>query len=767
MVDRAEITSGNIQVSNTQKLLTTLISAMRTERDGQHRLDRMVDIVADSMNVDVCSIYLHVDFNTLELCATRGLRSAAIHKTRLKIGEGLVGQVAETAMPVNTARAPEEPNFSYRVETGEERYSSFLGVPIMRPGQTLGVIVVQTRESRSFDDSEVITLEVVATVIAEMRETGIITGEGKALSAPHTLPVTYSGIIAHEGLAEGRVLLHEPHVIITRLVAEDPASELDRLELALQKLRGNVDEILDAEHVTVAMNSEQREVIEIYRMIANSSGWVNRVKADIHAGLSAEAAVDKEQSEVRAKMEASPDAYLRDRLHDLDDLFHRLLRILTGQGRKHEDRLPDDPVLVARNIGPGELLEYGRTLRGIILEEGSIGSHATIVARALAIPLMIHAKGVIAEALDGDSILLDCKQGLAHVRPSESVAAAFRNTLEVAANVAARYTQIRDLPALTRDGVEIRLYINAGLLADLPNLEPSGADGVGLFRTELRFLAANKIPTRRELAEQYSQVLDSAKGRRVVFRTIDIGSDKVVPYLKREDEPNPALGWRAIRICLDKPGILKMQMQSLVRGAKGRPLCVMFPMVAGFGEFKQARSIALGQIERERRMGHVVPEKVEIGAMLETPSLAFAPDGFYELADFVSIGGNDLKQFFFAADRQNERVRSRYNSFYLSYLELIRYITTRCHAIGTPVSYCGEDAGQPRVAACLAAMGVHAFSLRSASLGKVKYLLRQVNLREIAEAIEQARASGEITFEKGIDQFTGVLDPSPEAGPAD
>ncbi len=738
----------DVEISS-QELLLRLNDALASEGDGQQRLNQIAEIVSQSMGVDVCSIYLHRDPKTLELCATKGLNPEAVHVTRLRVNEGLVGRVSRLSEPVNSPDAPSEKGFRYMAETGEERYSSFLGVPIQRLGQTLGVLVVQTKDARKFHLSEVNTLAVVATVLAEMRETGIITGEGKALSALHTQPASYKGFVAHEGFAEGKVLLHEPRVVITNPVTDNPKKELKRLNGAIEELRGTVDYLLDSQ-TQHSISLEQREVLETYRMFANSSGWLTRMEGNIATGLSAEASVEKEQSEARARMEKSTDPYLKDRFHDLDDLFNRLLRILTGQGRHLKDDIPDNPILIARNIGPGELLEYGRNLEGIVLEEGSVGSHATIIARAMAIPLVIHVKGITTEALNDDVIFIDGENQSVHLRPDEFVAASIHNRIEMAETVRATYAKIRQLPARTLDGTNVRLYINAGLMAELPNLERSGAEGVGLFRTELRFLDTNRIPSREELANQYSTVLDSAKGKRVVFRTVDIGSDKMVPYLKREEEPNPAMGWRAIRISLDKPGLLQMQIQALIQGANGRPLNIMFPMVSSLEEFTQAKELCVRQISRLKRLGKVIPEHIEIGAMLETPSLAFAPNYFYQSADFLSIGGNDLKQFFFAADRQNERVRSRYHALHLSYLKFIEYICSRCNENNTKISYCGEDAGRPDIAICLAAMGVTSFSLRSASLGKVKHYLRQVDLKEIKSQINKAYAEGKVTFDEDI-----------------
>lgn len=726
--------------TESRKLLGRLRDALAEEGDGQQRLDKVTKLIATSMQSEVCSIYLFRDPETLELCATEGLNAGAVHQTRMKLGEGLVGRVAKTSKTVNTADAPNERGFRFMPETGEEIYSSFLGIPIQRLGEKLGVLVVQSKASRLFSSDELYALEVVAMVLAEMTELGAFLGEGEALSARHQQPVLLRGTTAQEGTAQGHVWLHEPRVVVTNVIAEDPETETQRLREAVDTLRVSVDKLLAG---AAGGDGEQLQVLEAYRMFANSKGWMRRMEEDINNGLSAEAAVEKEQTQARTRMGQVSDAYLRERLHDLDDLSNRLLRILTGQGRETGADLPADPVLVARNIGPGELLEYGRSLRGIVLEEGSVGSHAAIIARALAIPLVVHAENVTREALNGDHIMVDGDQGIVHLRPDDTVAAAFRDKMAMQADAQERYSAIRDKPATTACGTTIELCMNAGLMADLPSLESSGASGVGLFRTELQFLVRNQMPKRSELSALYSRVLDAASNKRVVFRTLDIGSDKVLTYMKPNDEPNPAMGWRAIRVGLDKPGVMRMQLQALLRAAAGRSLTVMFPFVAQYSEYVAAKAEMEKALERERRLGHPMPSKLEIGAMLETPSLAFAPQAFFDEVEFLSIGGNDLKQFFFAADRENERVRRRYDTLSIPFLSFLQGIVARCEASGTPLSFCGEDAGRPIEAACFAAIGLRTLSMRPASIGPVKHLLRRVDLGKLREIIEECHEKGE------------------------
>jgi phosphotransferase system enzyme I (PtsP) len=735
--------------SDSRKLLGRLRDAMAGDDAGQARLDKITHLIATSMGCEVCSIYLFRDEDTLELCATEGLNKDAVHETRMRMGEGLVGRVAKQRRVINTPDAPQAKGFRYMPETGEEIYSSFLGVPIQRLGDTLGVLVAQSKTAREFNTDEVYALEVVAMVLAEMTELGAFVGEGAAMSARHSQPVLLRGTIAQEGVAEGHIWLHEPRVVVSNPIADDPERESQRLIEAVDTLRLSVDQML-----TMALgDKDQQEVIQTYRMFANSKSWMRRMQDDITQGLSAEAAVEKEQSLAQSRIGESSDSYMRERLSDLDDLSNRLLRILTGQGSDTGAEMPADPILVARNIGPAELLEYGRSLRGIILEQGSVGSHAAIVARALAIPLVVHAGRITNEALNGDHVMIDGEQGIVHLRPEDAVATAFRDKIAMQAAAQERYASIREKPAETKCGNTITLQMNAGLMADLPSLVNSGAEGVGLFRTELQFLVRNKMPRRSDLSSLYKRVLDAAQGKRVVFRTLDIGSDKVLPYMKPNDEPNPALGWRAIRVGLDKPGIMRMQLQALFRAADGGPLTIMFPFVAQFEEYRAARAEVDKTLAREAKLGHKLPSSIDVGAMLETPSLAFAPDKFFEEVDFLSIGGNDLKQFFFAADRENERVRKRYDTLNLSFLTFLEGIVQRCAVTGTPVSFCGEDAGRPVEALCFAAIGLRTLSMRPASIGPVKSLLRRCDLTEVRAVMEDARERGEMSVRSSVMEY--------------
>ena len=736
--------------TDSRQLLRRLRDTMAEEQKGQARLNKITHLIADSMGTEVCSIYLFRDNETLELCATEGLNTEAVHQTRLRIGEGLVGRVARSKKVINTEDAPSSKGFRFMPETGEEIFSSFAGVPIQRLGETLGVLVTQSKESRKFSSEEIYALEVVAMVLAEMAELGAFVGDETGLTALHQQSVLFRGSNGQEGAAKGSVWLHEPRVVVTNLVSDDPKEEKNRLQNAVNLLRKGVDKIVDK---IADGDKEQTEILKAFRMFANSRGWLRRMEADIDQGLSAEASVEKEQSSARARMSQVADSYMRERLHDLDDLSNRLLRILTGQGTDTGAEIPKDPILIARNIGPAELLDYGRTLKAIVLEEGSVGSHAAIVARALSIPLVINAENITTEALNGDPILVDGTQGIVHLRPDDTVVSAFSEKIAMEAKNQERYKALRNELAKTTDGKIIDLRMNAGLMAELPSLISSGASGVGLFRTELQFLIRNQMPKRSELKKLYSRVLEAAKGKEVIFRTLDIGSDKVLSYMPNINEANPALGWRAIRIALDRPSIMRMQIEALIRAADGRNLSIMFPLISQDSEFYEARALVDKVLSGEKRLGHKTPNEIKIGAMLETPSLAYASENFFSAVDFLSVGGNDLKQFFFAADRENELVRRKYDTLSTSFLLYLKFVIDRCAKTQTPVSFCGEDAGRPLEAICLCALGFSSLSMRPTSIGPVKHLLRRINLKKLNDILSLEIRRGSSSVRPAVEKY--------------
>jgi phosphotransferase system enzyme I (PtsP) len=653
-------------------LLRRLREVVAEPGSAQERLDKIVVLIAANMVAEVCSVYvLRVD-GTLELYATEGLNPQAVHVTVMRPDEGLVGLVASEASPINLSDAQAHPAFSYRPETGEEIYHSFLGVPVLRAGNTLGVLVVQNRARRTYSEEEVEALQTTAMVLAEMVASGELLSIAKPGAEPAVRrPVHVTGAALTDSIALGHVVLHEPRVVITNFIADDVQKELRRLRAAVQTLRAELDLMLESGEV--AETGEHRDVLEAYRMFAHDRGWVHKLEEAVLTGLTAEAAVERVQSDTRARMLRQTDPYLRERLHDFDDLAHRLQRQLLGYDHAPtRDKLPEHAIIIARSMGPAALLDYDRNrLRGLVLEEGGPNSHVTIVARALGIAAVGEVPNATGLVDPGDAIIVDGAAGDIHIRPSPDMEAAYVERVRLRARRQLQYLSLRDRPCVTKDGQPVTLMINAGLMVDLPHLVEAGAAGVGLFRTELQFMVAAQFPRTSEQLSLYRSVLDAAGGKPVVFRTLDIGGDKVLPYMRSLEEENPALGWRAIRLGLDRPGLLRSQVRAMLRAGSGRELRIMFPLVAAVQEFDEAKSLVERELTHLRRHGHRLPERVEIGSMVEVPALLYQLDELLERVDFLSVGSNDLIQFLYAADRSNTRVANRFDQLSIPVLRAL------------------------------------------------------------------------------------------------
>jgi phosphotransferase system enzyme I (PtsP) len=714
-------------------LLRRLREVMAEKVSAQDRLDKIVVLIAANMVAEVCSTYVLRHDGTLELYATEGLNREAVHQTVLKADEGLVGLVASEANALNLSDAQSHPAYSYRPETGEEIYHSFLGVPILRAGNTLGVLVVQNRAHRTYVEEEVEALQTTAMVLAEM----IASGELSALAKPGAEPaarhsIHLEGSILSDGIALGHVILHEPRVVITNYIAEDVPKELKRLDGALTKLRSDLDRML--ERGDVAEGGEHRDVLEAYRMFANDHGWSRRLSDAVATGITAEAAVERVQSDTRARMLRSTDPYLRERLHDLEDLGHRLMRQLMGHDHApSRDQLPDNAILVARAMGPAALLDYDRKrLRGLVLEEGTANSHVAIVARALGIPAVGEVENAIGIADPGDAIIVDGTSGSIYIRPSSEVEQAYAERVRFRARRQAQYRELRDKPCVSKDGQPVELLLNAGLAIDLPHIDDTGCGGIGLFRTELQFMVGQALPRASEQLSLYRTVLDAAGDKPVTFRTLDIGGDKALPYMETITEENPALGWRAIRLGLDRPGLLRSQIRALLRAAGGRALKIMFPMISVVDEFDQAKIMVERELTYLRQHGHSLPERVDVGTMVEVPALLYQLDELLTRVDFLSVGSNDLFQFMFAVDRGNARVSDRFDAHSAPILRALRDIAAKANAAKVPISLCGEMASQPLGALALLAMGYRSLSLSATSHGPVKALILDLDIHKAA-----------------------------------
>ncbi|GAA3090724.1 phosphoenolpyruvate--protein phosphotransferase [Rhizobium viscosum] len=720
-------------------LLKRLRELMAEPLEPQERLDRIVRQIASNMVAEVCSVYVLRADGVLELYATEGLNKEAVHLSQLKMGQGLVGTIAASAQPLNLSDAQSHPAFRYLPETGEEIYHSFLGVPILRTGRSLGVLVVQNKASRNYRDEELEALETTAMVLAEM----IATGELKKITKPGleldlTRSVTVDGDTYNDGIGLGYVVLHEPRIVVTNLLNEDAEKEIRRLADAMGSLRISIDDMLSRRDVS--MEGEHREVLETYRMFAHDQGWVRKLEEAIRNGLTAEAAVEKVQSDTKARMMRLTDPYLRERMHDFEDLANRLLRVLTGYtGRTAAEGFPTDAIILARAMGAAELLDYPRAnVRGLVLEEGAVTSHVVIVARAMGIPVIGQAAGVVALAENGDAVIIDGDEGHVHIRPMPEHQRSYEEKVRFRARRQEQFRALRSVEPVTRDGQRIQLLMNAGLLVDLPQLAESGAEGIGLFRTELQFMIASTMPKAEEQEMFYRNVLKQAAGRVVTFRTLDIGGDKVVPYFRGHEEENPALGWRAIRLSLDRPGLLRTQLRAMLKAAAGAELKLMVPMVTEVSELRQVRELLQKEVQHLSRFGHGLPRKLQFGAMLEVPALLWQLDELMDAVDFVSVGSNDLFQFAMAVDRGNARVSERFDPLERPFLRILRDIVRGADRNKTPVTLCGELAGKPISAMALLGVGFRSISMSPASIGPVKAMLLGLDAEALTKAVNEA-----------------------------
>lgn len=734
-------------------LLKRMRDAVAHDASAQGRLDLLTKVIASHVVADVCSIYLRRPDNKLELYSTEGLNREAVHKTRLEWGEGLVGLVAERHSPLVTAEAPRHPAFAYRPETGEDPLQSFLGVPLIRSGKTLGVLVVQNRAARRYSHEEIEAVQAVATLLAEIAASGELLSreETEAVGAMLHGPEKLRGFGIVSGIAIGKAVFLQPPAPKHNVFAKNPAAEAARLEDGLNDLRRSVDEMLAS---NASLSGVSREVLETYRLFAYDRGWKDRLRAAVFSGLTAESAVEQIKAENRARLMQSRDPYLRERLHDLDDLSNRLLRHLSGEKNLGQRLLHDETILFARTMGPAELLEYDRKrLKGLVLGEVSATSHVAIVARALKLPMVTGAPDAMELTEEGDQAIIDGDAGEIHIRPSTTVLEDYRTKRVQYHELEALYAQEKSLPPVTKDGVNIEIFINAGLALDMPFLEQTGAAGVGLFRTELQFLIGSQLPGVATQEALYREALDLAAGKPVVFRTADIGGDKTAPYMNHDDEANPAMGWRGVRMAVDRPGMIRPQLRALLAAAAGRDLWVMFPFVTLTSEVDDIRDLLEREIDRAQRRNQELPSTIKIGAMIETPASAWRADLIAQKVDFLSVGGNDLAQFYFAADRDSERVQRRYDPMNGGFLAFLREAVEKVSRTGTPLSYCGEQTADPVTAAALIGVGVRQFSVPAAFVGRFRRLVRSLDAMAVTDWLVAHESTAQASLRPAFKKF--------------
>ena len=717
--------------ASAREILVSLHDVMAARTSAQAKLNSVADIIAGALHSEVCSIYLLRE-GVLELFATHGLDQAAVHVTSLALGEGIVGTIAANVETLNLDEAASHPDFAYRPETGEDRFHSFAGVPIIRRERAVGVLAVQHVDPRRYADVEIEALQTVAMVLSELiSNAGLIDeGGGGTLRPQSTAMMRLTGFKLVDGMGAGVAVFHQPRITIEHTVAEDTEAERRRVYTAFDKMRDQIERM--SAQAEFGGGGEHDEILQTYKMFAYDEGWSRRINEAIDSGLTAEAAIERVQQRTRMRMREIDDPLLSDRMHDLEDLSNRLLRIVSGRlGTAAQMGLREDAILLARNMGPAELLEYDRRrLKGVVLEEGSLTAHVTIVARAMGVPVLGRVKDIRRLVAEGDRLLLDVGTETLLVRPTAPMEEAFETRLAVTQKRRAAFAALRSQPPVTRDGHRMTVMVNAGLRDDVAAVELSGADGIGLFRTEFQFLVSATLPQRERQQRLYRDVLDAAGDKPVVFRTVDIGGDKALPYLDHDeagDEENPAMGWRALRLALDRKGLMKAQARALIEAGAGRTLNVMFPMVSEPWEFDEAKALFEAQRSWLAERGRKLPTEVRYGAMLEVPALAEVLDQLLPKIDFLSIGTNDLTQFLFAADRAHPKLAVRYDWLSPAILRFLARVIAPARAAGVPVAVCGEMGGRPLEAMALIGLGIERLSITPAAVGSIKAMVRSLD----------------------------------------
>lgn len=712
-----------------KKLLAALRDIMAGEAVPDAKLSEIIDLVARELRGDVCACFIMRPGEMLELFSARGLPVEQLRQVKIHVGEGPIGDTAATMLPLVQPDLLDLAQYTPRAETGNGQFRALAAVPIVRGGRVHGVLALQNRLPRPYGDEVVEIMQTVAMVLAELIVAGglVARQEIHAGYASGKKPTHIEGVSLGRGLAIGTAVMYEPSLTMENIVADNSKEQKMRLRQAVAAMHAAIDGMLSKSRAL--SGTESHDILEAYQMFAKDRGWMKRIEAAIEKGLSAEAAVASVQNDTRVRMAQMPDRYIRERLQDLEDLSNRLLSHLMRQSRIFQpEEQPEKIILIARSMGPAALLDYDhKKLQGVILEKGSHSNHVAIVARALGVPVVGQCADIFAVVANGDPVIIDGDRGDVYIRPSQYVSDLYSKSIEERASRTQLLRRQVQRQVTTKDGLDISVQMNAGLMSEIDGLALSGADGVGLFRTELAFMGWQKYPLVVKQAELYSSILDRLEGKPVVFRTLDIGGDKPLPYFKAPQEDNPALGWRAVRIGMDRPAVLRTQFRAFILAAKGRSLKIMLPFVTEVAEVDRARTLLDMELRRAETNGVTVPEKIELGVMLEVPALLWQLDTLLPRVDFVSVGTNDLMQYLFAADRGNHAIRNRYDALSPAMLKVLAMIADKCAAADKPVSVCGEMAGQPLEAMVLVALGYRTLSMSPQSIEAIKVMVPSID----------------------------------------
>ncbi len=728
--------------------LRSIVQQVSEAADLEVSLDIIVSRVKRSMSVSVCSVYLYDEQNQRYLLmSTKGLSQKAVRKASLGVGEGLVGLVARREEPINLEIAEKHPSYRFLPETGEEKYNSFLGVPIIHHRRVLGVLVVQQRVKRKFDESDeafLITLSAqLAGVIAHAESVGglkrLTSGQGADQE------VEYRGLPGSPGIGIGTAVIISPVADLYATSAVKPRGpkiELEEFEGAVLRAHMHIKDL--ERSLSGLISDQERLLFTAYVQMLDDQNLGKEVKARIKEGAAAQTAWSEVILQHCKHFEAMEDPYFRERAVDIKDLGRRVLSYMQ---EKQDEKLefPDNAILIGEDLSADVFgMVPPERLAGLVSAKGSVNSHLSILARAMGIPTVVGVEGLRPSKLKGEEVIVDGHHGYMYVNATQEHRQHFEALQQEDAELNAELEQLRDLPAVTQDEHRIKLLVNTGLMADVRRSIERGAEGVGLFRSEVPFFTRQRFPTEEEQRQFYRELLEAFSPRPVVMRTLDIGGDKALPYFPISEE-NPFLGWRGIRITLDHPELFLAQVRAMMKASYQLDnLSILFPMISGVPELDMAVALvkrAHKELTEEEGFEILMPK---LGAMIEVPSAVFLARDFAKRVDFLSVGSNDLTQYILAVDRNNPRVVDLYDAMHPAVLAALQHVVYAARAEGISAGLCGELAGDPLGALLLIAMGYDSLSMSASNLLRVKALIRSSKYSELGPLLKKVLAVADV-----------------------
>lgn len=721
------------QAQNIRQLLQQIIDNTEPSQD---KLQHIMQTLCEQFSAEAAACFVLLDNTHLELISAHGCYENNINHVRMRLGEGLIGSVAQNRRALNLADDKIHPSY-LEIAKLKNDFHGFAAIPLIQNNRTIGVLVLQRTAAKEYNSDEFELIETSALILSSILSSEEFTNYREHLATQQRghLDSRIKGLSLSKGYGIGQAIIHRRRQTANKIFAEDKEAELAKLEAAYTKMNQDLDDKFNTTKLGIG---EHVDILETYRMLAKDKGWYKKITTNVSGGLTAETAVERAYEDMWNRLSATNDQYLKERLHDLRDISDRLLNYLSNdpEGDKITSEA-DDIIVVAQTMGPADLMDYDHTkIRGLIIEDGTPTMHVAIVAKALGIPVIAKVSGVFDSLKNGQLIALDGNEGYIYINPDKLTLARIQAKIAEKAKLAAKLAELKNLPTESLDKQKVGLYINVGLSFDLDYLDSTGCDGVGLYRTEIPFMASEVMPDVEQQIAYYKDLYDKAGDRRVTFRSLDVGSDKLLPYWGNMGEENPAIGWRSIRITLDRRAILRQQLRAFLRAAEGKVLNVMFPMISDLSEFEDAKETLLIEIEKEKKKGHAGPSKVNIGLMIEVPALLFQLDDILPKTDFISIGTNDLAQFMFACDRGNPRLSERYDVLSAPFLRLMQDIIQKAQKHHVYCSVCGEMAGNPLEAMVLLGLGYRHLSVSGSSYGRVKSMIRSINIHDVSDYVQ-------------------------------